>query len=60
MTQPRRILLSSFHLINGIIITPLVNFHLDLGLGCDQIYRFIQYTPKKCFNSFVQSAVDAR
>ena len=47
MTQPRRMLLSSFHLIDGTIITPLVNFHLDLGLGCDQTYRFVQYTPMK-------------
>ena len=25
-----------------------------------QKYRFVEYTSKKCFNSFVQSAVDAR
>ena len=25
-----------------------------------QNHRFVEYTPKKCFNSFVQSAVDAR
>ena len=52
-------LTSSFHLINGTIITPLLNFCLDLGLECDRIYRFVQYTPMKCFNNFVQSAVDA-
>ena len=60
LTQPRRMLISSFHLINGTIITPLLNFFLDLGLECDLIYRFVQYTPMKSFNSFVQSAVDAR
>ena len=60
MTQPRRMLISGFHLINGTIITPLLNFFLDLGLECDRIYRFVQYTPMKSFNSFVQSAVDAR
>ena len=60
MTQPRRMLISSFHLINGTIITPLLNFYLDLGLECDRIYRFVQYTPMKCFISFVQSAVDVR
>ena len=42
------------------IITPLLNFYLDLGLECTQIHRFVQYTPLKCFNSFVQSAVNAR
>ena len=60
MTQPRRVLIFSFHLINGTFITPLLNFYLDLGLECDRIYRLVQYTPMKCFNSFVQSAVDAR
>ena len=60
MTQPRRILISSFHLINGTILTPLLNFYLDLGLECDRTYRFVQYTPMKCFNSFVLSAVDVR
>ena len=60
MTQLRRMLISSFYLINGKIITPLSNFYLDPGLECDRIYRFIQYTPMKCFNSSVQSAVDAR
>ena len=25
-----------------------------------KIYQFVQYTPKKCFNSFLQSAVIAR
>ena len=25
-----------------------------------KIYRFVEYTPLSCFNSFVQSAVNAR
>ena len=60
MTQLQRLLISSFHFTNGTIFTPLLNFYLDLGLEGDRIYRFVQYTPMKCFNSFVQSAVDAR
>ena len=35
-------------------------FYLQLGLVCRRIHRFVEYTPKKCFNSCVQSAVDAR
>ena len=31
-----------------------------MGLVCKEIQRFVEYNPKKCFNSFVQSAVDAR
>ena len=60
MSQPRRMLISSFHLKDGIIITPLVLHYLHLGLECTKIHRFVQYTPKKCFSSFVQSAVNAR
>ena len=29
------------------------------GLVCEKIHRFVQYTPRTCFDNFVQSAVDA-
>ena len=58
MPQRRRMLISSFILTNGTNITPL--FYSKLGLVCRKIHRFVQYIPRKCFNSFVQSAVDAR
>ena len=60
MPQPRRMLISSFILLIGTILTPLILFYLKLGLVCKKIHRFVQYTPRKCFNNFVQSAVDAR
>ena len=60
MAQPRRMLISSFILTNGTIITPLLLFYLQLGLVCKKIHRFVQYTPRKCFGNFVQSSVDAR
>ena len=60
MSQPRRMLISSFMLSNGTIITPLLLFYLKLGPVCRKIHRFVQYTSRKCFNNFVQSAVDAR
>ena len=53
-------LLSSFILTNGTIITSLILFFLQLALVCEKIHRFVQYTPRKCFDSSVQSAVDAR
>ena len=59
-SQPRRRLISSFHIKNGTIITPLLLYYLNLGLECTKIHQFVQYTPKKCFNSSVQSAVNAR
>ena len=60
MVQPRRMLISSFILTNGTIITPLLLFYLQSGLVCKKIHRFVQYTPRKCFDNFVQSAVDVR
>ena len=60
MAQPRRMLISSFFLTIGTIITPLLLFYLKLGLVCKKIHRFVQRTPRKCFDNFVQSAVDAR
>ena len=60
MVQPRRMLISSFILTNGTTITPLLLFYLQLGLVCKKIHRFVQYTPRKCFGNFVQSADDAR
>ena len=60
MSQPRKKLISSFHLKNGTIITPLLLYYLNLGLECTKIHRFVQYTRKMCFSSFVQSAVIAR
>ena len=59
-SQPGKMLISSFSLQNGTLITALLLFYLQLGLVCTKIHRFVEYTPKKCFSSFVQSAVDAR
>ena len=60
LKQPQRMLISSFKLNNGTLITPLFNSYLDLGLQCTKNHRFVQYTSRKVFNSFVQSVVDAR
>ena len=60
LSQTRKMLISSFTLHNGTLITPLLFFFLQLRLVCTKIHHFVEYTPKKCFNSFVQSAVDAR
>ena len=60
LKHPQRMLISSFKLENGTVITPLFNFYMELGLQCTKIYRFVRYSPRKCFNNFVQSVVDAR
>ena len=57
--QPREMLISSFSLENGTLITPLLLFYLDLGLICKKIYRFVEFIPVKWFKNFVQSAANA-
>ena len=59
MSQPRKMLISSFILQNGYLITPLPLFDLQLGLVVTKIHRFVEYLSTKCFNSFVKSADDA-
>ena len=56
----KKLLISSYFLENGTLITPLLLFYLGLRLICKKIYRFVEYIPVKCFNKLVQSAVDAR
>ena len=60
LKHPQRMQISSFKLENGTVITPFFNFYMELGLQCTKIYRFVQYSLRKCFNNFVQSVVDAR
>ena len=60
LKHPQRMLISSFKLKNGTVITPLFNFYMELGLQCTKTYRFDQYTPRKGFNNFNQSVVNAR
>ena len=57
LSQPAKMFISSFTLQDT---APLLLFYPQLGLVCAKIHRFVEYTLKKCFNSFVQSAVDAR
>ena len=41
LSQLRNMLISSFTLQNGTLITPLLLFHLRLGLLCTKIPRFL-------------------
>ena len=40
MSQPRRLLMSIFHLRNGTVNTPLPLYYLNLGLECTKIRQF--------------------
>ena len=43
MSQPRKMLISSFTLQNGTFITPLLLFYLQLGLVCTKRHHFVGY-----------------
>ena len=64
LTQPTGKLISSIKFFfgggDGTIIIALLLFYLVLGLVCKKIYCLVKYTPIKCFNNFVQSAVKTR
>ena len=60
LCQLRKMLISSYFLENGTLITHLLLYYLELGLVCKKIYRFVEYIPVNCFNNFVQSAFNAR
>ena len=60
LSQLQKMLISCFTLQNGTLITSLLLFYLQLGLVCTKILRFVEYTPKKSFTCFVQSAVDGK
>ena len=52
LSQPQKMLLSSFTLQNGTLNTLLLLFHLQLALVVTKIHRFVEYTPKKMFQQF--------
>ena len=60
LCHPRKMMISSLIFGFGTLISPLLLFCLQLGLVCTNIHRFVDYTPKICFNGFVQSAEDGR
>ena len=60
MPQPRRLLISSFQLKNGIIITPLLIYYLHPGLDCTKIHQSVQCTPKKGFRNCAHCAINAQ
>ena len=60
LSRPRKMLITSFTLQNGTLNFPLLLLYLQMGLFSTKLHHFVEYTPRKCFNSFVQSVLDAR
>ena len=59
MYQLRKMMISGFTSENGTLITPLLLLYFELSLVCPETHSFAEYTPRTCFNSFLQSPVDA-
>ena len=59
LSKQQKIFISSFQLDRGPIITPLFLFYLEKGVILRDVFWFLQYTPCRCFQFFVQN-VDAR
>ena len=60
LSRPRKTLISRFKLERGPIITHFSYFVWKKGVILKDICWFLQYTPRRCFQSFVQNVVDAR
>ena len=60
MSQPRKMLISSFTLRNGNLVTPLLSCYLQPWPIVTKNTALLSIFQKKCFKSFVQSAVNAR
>ena len=57
--RQRKMLISSFKLDRGPIITPLLLFYLEKGVILRDVFWFLHCTPRRCFQFFVQNVVDA-
>ena len=60
LSQSQKMVQSTITLQNGTLIIPLLLFYLQLELVVTKIHRFVDYTPKNCFDTFVLAAVGAR
>ena len=60
-SQPEKMMISGFTLKNGNLFNPpLLLIYLQRGVVCTKTHHCVDYTQNNCFNSLVQSAVDAR
>ena len=62
LSKPPKMLKSGLKLEWGPIISKLFLLYLERGKVLLNVFRLLllQYTPRKCFQTFVQSVVDAR
>ena len=52
--EPRRLLIAGLKAEKLLIATPLLKWYLEHGLKVTKIHQTVEYTPVKCFSSFVE------
>ena len=60
MKQSQRSLISSYFGRDLLLITPLLQYYLRLGLKVTRIYEVVQFERKPCFKGFVDQVIQAR
>ena len=55
-----RTLVSSHFGEKVLLYTPLIKFYLQQGMEIRKIHQIVEYTPKKCFENFVDEVSNAR
>ena len=55
-----RYLIGSMWGKNILLITPLLKWYLDHGLVVTKIHQIIEFSPKRCFQGFVDQISDDR
>lgn len=60
LEKPRRLLVGVMKARKLLLASPLLQWYLQHGLEVKNIYQVIEYTPMKCFQSFVTNVTEAR
>ena len=58
--KPRRLLVGGMKARKLLIASPLLQWYLRHGLEVTNVYQVVEYTPAKCFQSFVSQVTEAR
>ncbi|KAK3098713.1 hypothetical protein FSP39_022331 [Pinctada imbricata] len=58
--KPRRLLVGGMKAKKILLATPLLQWYIQHGLQITQVYQVIEYTPMRCFRTFVETVTNAR
>ena len=60
LKKPRKTLISSYFEIKHFVSSDMLKFYLKMGLVVTQIYEFIEFYPKACFEKLAEEIVETR